>query len=81
MFQSATRLLQACISLADDVLGDPPDSDFGSPMLSPEADHPHRRPLRWHRQRRPGQLPPPVAHCLCPVRSSARYDQMDEAIR
>lgn len=34
------------------------------------TEHPHRAPLRGrarHRTRRPGQLPPPIQPCLCPL--------------
>jgi hypothetical protein len=64
MFQSSRRRLRALLSLAEDVLGDP---------LEPEMPHPHRRPLRFHHERRPGSVPPRPAHCLSPVRApSAR---------
>jgi hypothetical protein len=33
--------------------------------------HPHRRPLRWERTRRPGSVPAGPAHCICPVRAPA----------
>jgi hypothetical protein len=59
MFQSSARRLRALLSLADDVLGDP---------LAPETPHPHRRPLRFEYERRPGAVPPRPAHCLSPVR-------------
>ncbi len=88
MFQSAGKLLSALISLADDVLGDPPDSEgVGNPPESvglsdpPEsqAPHPHRRPLRFAPERRRGSVAGRPAHCLCPVRSPVerpRYGQL-----
>ena len=36
----------------------------------PAPTHPHRRPLRWERARRPGSFPHPPMHCLSPVRRS-----------
>jgi hypothetical protein len=58
MFQSSAKRLRALLSLADDILGDP----------EPEIPHPHRRPLRFEHQRRPGSVPAPPAHCISPVR-------------
>jgi hypothetical protein len=60
MFQSSARRLRVLLSLADDVLGDPPE---------PETPHPHRRPLRFEHKRRQGSVPPRPAHCLSPVRA------------
>ena len=66
MFQSSKTRLRAWLALADDLLGDP--SDDAQNRLKPWATHPHRRPLRWERERRAGSVTPPPAHCLCPVR-------------
>jgi hypothetical protein len=35
------------------------------------APHPHRRELRWERERRPGSVPRRPAHCISPVRPTA----------
>jgi hypothetical protein len=69
MFQSSAKRLRAWLSLVDDVLGDPPV----------QAPHPHRRPLRLERQRRPGSVPARPAHCISPVRAApepARREQL-----
>jgi hypothetical protein len=58
MFQSSAKRLRALLSLADDILGDP----------EPGIPHPHRQPLRFEHQRRPGSIPAPAAHCISPVR-------------
>jgi hypothetical protein len=58
MFQASVKRFRALLTLADDVLGDPE---------TPSAPHPHRRPVRIERQRRPGSVPPRAAHCLSPV--------------
>jgi hypothetical protein len=70
MFQSSSKRLRALLSLAEDILGDP----------APEALHPHRRPLRIERERRPGSVPPPAAHCLSPVRQPTLYDVRRERV-
>jgi hypothetical protein len=67
MFQSSPKRLRAWLDLVDDMLvGDeePVDARLEVP---PWEAHPHRRPLRWQRARRPGSVPPAPAHCLCPV--------------
>jgi hypothetical protein len=65
MFQSSKTRLRTWLSWAEDVLADPPDEAQG------DADnfhtHPHRRPLRWQRPRRPGAVAPRPAHCVSPV--------------
>lgn len=63
MFHSSAKRLRALLSLADDILGDP----------EPETPHPHRRPVRIERKRRPGSVAAPPAHCLSPVRSNSRH--------
>lgn len=68
MFQSSKTRLRVWLALAEDLLGDAPadaDLDFEA-----WATHPHRRPLHWRRERRAGSVPPPAAHCLCPVRNT-----------
>jgi hypothetical protein len=72
MFQSSVNRFRAWLSLFDDVLGDPP----------PEApEHPHRRPLRWERDRRAGVVPRRPAHCVSPVRAAGRVGGRHQAIR
>jgi len=58
MFQSSVKRLRALLTLTDDLLGDPP---------APET-HPHRRPVRIERERRPGSVSPRAMHCVCSVR-------------
>src|ERR1700690_2138321 len=41
-------------------------ADDSATAASPPP-HPHRRPLRWERERRPGSVPHPPMHCLSPV--------------
>jgi hypothetical protein len=53
--------LRAWLSRAEDILGDPP-------VAAPP--HPHRRPLRWDRQRRLGAVAARPAHCISPVRAA-----------
>ena len=59
MFHSSVKRLRALLTLTDDLLGDPPEP----------APHPHRRPVRIERERRPGSVSPRAMHCLCPVRT------------
>lgn len=59
MFQVSKRRVRALMTMMDDLLGDPD---------TPPAPHPHRRPVRIERQRRPGSVAPRPAHCLSPVR-------------
>jgi hypothetical protein len=65
MFHKASTPLGRLLSLIDDVLGDSVDE---------VAPHPHRRDLRWKRQRRPGSIPAPFEHCLTPVRVEVRAE-------
>jgi hypothetical protein len=67
MFRSTLTRLRAVLELADDLLGDPYDEPQPPAQLH-TAVHPHRRPLRWERPRRPGSVPAKPAHCLSPVR-------------
>jgi hypothetical protein len=77
MFQSAANLLRTCRLLADDLLGDPMDP----PPVREETAHPHRRHLRWERERRPGTIPPPPMRCLSPLRAASSPERCDEAVR
>jgi len=61
MFQSSKTRLRTWLTLLDDVLGDP----------EPVVVHPHRRALRWERERRPGSVPARPAVCVSPVRGAA----------
>ena len=58
MFQASVNRFRALLTLVDDVLGDPEP---------PAAPHPHRRPVRIQRERRPGTVAPRPTHCLSPV--------------
>lgn len=68
MFQASKERFRALMSLVDDVLGDPERTP---------ASHPHRRPVRIARTRRPGAVPPPPAHCLSPVRPAPERGRVD----
>jgi hypothetical protein len=67
MFRSSlNRLLdwaEGALAPEDEHLGAADDRAPAPPPLR----HPHRRELRWERQRRPGSLPHPPAHCISPV--------------
>ncbi len=58
MFQASGKRIRALLTLLDDVLGDPE---------LPAAPHPHRRPVRIERERRPGTVAARPTHCLSPV--------------
>jgi hypothetical protein len=68
MFQSPAKRLRAWLSFVEDILGDPPVA----------APHPHRRPLRLERERRPGSVPARPAHCLSPVRGSSERPRREQ---
>jgi hypothetical protein len=68
MFHSSKKRLAAWLERFDDILGDP---------VEPAPPDPHRTPLRWERDRRPGAVPPRPAHCLCPVRSGPQPGRRD----
>jgi hypothetical protein len=72
MFQSSAKRLRAWLSLADDLLGDPPAA---------AQPHPHRRELRWQRSRRPGAVSPRPSYCLCPVRGGSGPSKRERAVR
>jgi hypothetical protein len=61
------------MEIVDDILGHPPDD----PHVDAEtwAAHPHRRPLRWQRERRAGSVPAPSAYCLSPVGPSRGVEE------
>jgi hypothetical protein len=66
MFQSSSKRLRAWLEVVDDMLvGDEPVD--ARVELAVWETHPHRRPLRWQRERRAGSVPAAPAHCLCPV--------------
>ena len=79
MFQSSTTRLRAWLELVDDFLGEPPDD--AQLDLEPWAAHPHRRPLRWERERRAGSVQAARADCLCPVGSTAAAGDRSEVMR
>jgi hypothetical protein len=60
--------MRAWLRLADDLLGDPPVDT---------QPHPHRRPLRWEHQRRPGAVPHRYAHCISPIRPASERAQTE----
>jgi hypothetical protein len=77
MFQSSAHRLRAWLNRFDDILADHPD-DAHEPQGDPFS-HPHRRPLRWERARRPGAVAARPAHCISPVRATADADDRDRA--
>jgi hypothetical protein len=79
MFQSSANRLRAWLALAEDVLGDPPDDAHRD--LEAWETHPHRRPLRWQRERRGGSVPAAPAHCLCPIRRAPNAGARDQVLR
>jgi len=83
MFYSSANRLRAWWELVEDLLedflGDPP-ADAQSD-LEPWETHPHRRPLRWQRERRGGSVPAAPAHCLCPIRRTPYAGGRDQLLR
>jgi hypothetical protein len=79
MFHSSANRLRAWWTLAEDILGDPPADAHHD--LEPWETHPHRRPLRWERERRGGSVPAPPAHCLCPIRRTPNAGGRDGVLR
>ena len=75
MFQSSKERLLTWLSRFDDILGEHPDETRrlderpGTGHERP-AHHPHRRPLRWERDRRPGSVPARPAYCITPLRAA-----------
>jgi hypothetical protein len=81
MFRPTLQRFRAWVELADDLLGDAPEAD--SPALAQLhiQSHPHRRPLRWERSRRPGSVAPAPASCLSPVRPArGGHDRSEHAL-
>jgi hypothetical protein len=72
MFQSSKARLRALLDRFDDILGDPPEAAL---------PHPHRAPLRWERERRPGAVPVRPALCISPVRAESQRGRRDLAAR
>jgi hypothetical protein len=70
MFQSSNKRLRAWLSRFEDVLGDPPADARTNHNRSTWSTHPHRKPLRWDRQRRPGSVASKPAVCISPVRAA-----------
>jgi hypothetical protein len=86
MFQSSSKRLRAWMSrfedVLDDVLGDPPvDARHASTNRSTWSAHPHRKPLRPHRRRRPGSVAPAPAVCISPVRAAREQGGRERAAR
>jgi hypothetical protein len=73
MFLSLNNRLRAWLALADDILGHPP-ADVDRAW----TEHPHRRPLIWHRERRAGSVLAAPAYCLCPIRPAREVSRLDE---
>ncbi len=72
MFQSSKERFRAWLSRFDDILGDhPAEARSDDERLAAHLHHPHRRPLRWRRDRRPGSVPARPAYCISPVRAAA----------
>jgi hypothetical protein len=69
MFRHSLQRLRAWLEAPEDVLGASP-APVQPASVELYLTHPHRRPLRWDRERRPGMVPAKPAHCLSPVRSS-----------
>jgi hypothetical protein len=79
MFRTSFTRLRAWLETVD-VLGDSPDD--AQALEEDFFEHPHRRPLRWERERRTGSVQPRPAHCLCPVRPApARSASRGGALR
>jgi hypothetical protein len=72
MFQSSKKRLRALLDRFEDVLGDPAEA----PPI-----HPHRAPLRWERERRPGAVAARPAHCISPVRADPQRIGRSRATR
>jgi hypothetical protein len=87
MFQSSANRLRAWLTRIDDLLADPPEDQgdrLTDPFVASPTDphlHPHRLPLRWDRERRPGSVAARPAHCISPVRAVPDVDNRDRAAR
>jgi hypothetical protein len=64
LFQTILSRAQRLLDFTDDALGD-------ASGLEP---HPHRTPLGWARERRPGMVAAPPAHCISPVKPVPVWD-------
>ena len=79
MFRTSFTRLRAWLETVD-VLGDSPED--AQALEDSFFEHPHRRPLRWERERRAGSVQARPAHCLCPVRpTQVRADSRGGALR
>lgn len=72
MFQSSKSRLRAWVSRFDDILADHRDESRTDEYEF--YTHPHRKPLRWDRSRRPGSVAARPAHCISPVRAAREVD-------
>jgi hypothetical protein len=85
MFQSSSKRVRAWLSrfedVVDDVLGDPPVDAPRTTNRSTWSAHPHRRPLRSHRRRRPGSVAAAPAVCISPVRAPREQGERERALR
>jgi hypothetical protein len=79
MFQASANRLRTWLRWTEDILGDPPDDTHDS--NDSIHLHPHRRPLRWDRARRPGTVEARPAHCISPLRGGANPAHRDWAAR
>jgi hypothetical protein len=77
MFRSSVNRLRAWVALGEGLLDGPPADAPGHPWET----HPHRRPLRWQRERRPGSVPAAPAYCLCPIRRAPNAGGRDQVVR
>jgi len=74
MFQSSLKRVRLWVERTLAPIEHPPETANAQLIAAdeqsaaPPARHPHRRELRWERDRRPGSIPPPPAHCISPVR-------------
>ncbi|HEY5316952.1 MAG TPA: hypothetical protein VIJ20_03170 [Solirubrobacteraceae bacterium] len=78
MFRSS---LNRVLNWAEQALA-PSDEESIAAEKQLAAPHPHRRELRWERERRPGSVPHRPAHCISPVvRRSARARPRQDSAR
>jgi hypothetical protein len=77
MFLASANRLRTWLRWAEDVLGDSPDDAHGD--HDDYLSHPHRRPLRWERERRAGTVAAHPAYCISPVRASTAATRRDAA--
>jgi hypothetical protein len=79
MFQSSRKRLRTWLSWTEDILGDALDDAQGH--TDSFHTHPHRRPLRWDRARRPGAISARPAHCISPVPRWTAAERHERATR